>query len=66
MDETINPCDNFYRFACGTWIKHAHIPEDSMFISFQNKKFSNLILAGVNDTFNELDAQLNANLIGMI
>ena len=28
IDYKIDPCDNFYDFACGMWIKRHVIPED--------------------------------------
>ncbi|XP_053715599.1 phosphate-regulating neutral endopeptidase PHEX isoform X2 [Synchiropus splendidus] len=29
MDETVDPCEDFYGFACGGWLKDNQIPEES-------------------------------------
>ncbi|CAF0826080.1 unnamed protein product [Adineta steineri] len=29
IDETIDPCENFYEFSCGKWIKNVIIPSES-------------------------------------
>lgn len=28
INEKVDPCENFYEFACGTWIENNKIPED--------------------------------------
>ena len=28
MDTTISPCDNFYQYSCGSWIKKTQLPAD--------------------------------------
>ena len=28
LDRTVKPCDDFYRFACGSWLQRTPIPED--------------------------------------
>jgi putative endopeptidase len=28
IDKTVSPCTNFYRYACGTWIKNNPLPSD--------------------------------------
>lgn len=29
IDRTVNPCEDFYSFSCGGWLKENPIPEDS-------------------------------------
>ncbi len=28
MDRTANPCEDFYRFACGSWLEDTELPSD--------------------------------------
>ncbi|CAF4157480.1 unnamed protein product [Rotaria sp. Silwood2] len=30
IDKTANPCDNFFQFDCGTWLKKNQIPDDGI------------------------------------
>ncbi|CAF0813568.1 unnamed protein product [Rotaria sordida] len=50
MDETVEPCEDFYHFVCGTWIKNSRIPDDTDAIS----------------TFNLLRTQLDYNVVDLL
>lgn len=70
IDESAQPCEDFFQFACGTWLKNNRIPDDSKYSCSQ--KFSILIdtcflfifKAGAQDTFNVLRTQLDNNVVG--
>jgi hypothetical protein len=34
MDRSVKPGDDFFRYACGDWIRRTEIPPDSVFCEF--------------------------------
>ncbi|CAF0761494.1 unnamed protein product [Rotaria sordida] len=70
IDETVEPCEDFFHFACGTWIKNTRIPDDvsaqSPFNLLRTQLYYNVIdllsSLPVNDT-NEPKAVVNARLL---
>ncbi|CAF1080903.1 unnamed protein product, partial [Rotaria sordida] len=50
INKTVNPCDNFFEFACGTWLKKNRIPDD----------------AASHDIINILRNQLDSDIVDML
>ncbi|UJR18376.1 hypothetical protein I4U23_005280 [Adineta vaga] len=69
IDESVDPCENFYDFACGKWMNSSIIPDDEIDVSILSSLANELnrrlvdLFAASSTSNNELQSILNARIL---
>ena len=65
IDDTVEPCEDFYQFSCGAWLENIRIPDDGNGSILPLTMLGHVSpLASAINTFRVLDKQLDDNMIG--
>ncbi|CAF4138244.1 unnamed protein product [Adineta steineri] len=67
IDETVEPCEDFYQFVCGTWIKNSRTPNDSTTSGLLQTKLDDnivdILTSALTNDIKEPKAIINARIL---